>query len=248
MRESSREGMIERDEQELSEAALSLGDTRAREVMKPRGEIDFVLTTDSPRTIAERAIATGRTRLPLCKPDGGLDAAVGAVHAKDLLQPIFADAQSLDVSALARPLGHVSESARVDEVLRGMRKRRVHLSLVHDEHGTVIGLLALEDILEELVGEIDDEFDLDRPELVSEHDGRLWLDGQAPLRALARRFDAELEDHFETTVSGYLSEHLGRVPEVGEVIELNGYRVEIVAVDETQITKVAVAPTPERDL
>ena len=76
LRESSREGLIERDGQELSEAALSLGDTRAREVMKSRSEIDFVLTTDSPRTIAERAIATGRTRLPLCKPDGGLDAAV----------------------------------------------------------------------------------------------------------------------------------------------------------------------------
>jgi CBS domain containing-hemolysin-like protein len=156
LRESSREGLIEREEQELSEAALNLRDTRARDVMKSRGEIDFVLTTDSPRTIAERVMATGRTRLPLCKPEGGLDAAVGAVHAKDLLQLIFADAESLDVPAVTRPLGHVSESALVDEVLRKMRERRVHLSLVHDEHGTVIGLLALEDILEELVGEIDD--------------------------------------------------------------------------------------------
>lgn len=242
LRESSREGLIERDEQELSEAALSFGDTRARDVMKPRGEIDFVLTTDSPRTIAKRAIATGRTRLPLCKPHGGLDAAVGAVNAKDLLQPIVADAQRFDASALTRPLGHVAESARVDEVLREMRRRRVHLSLVHDEHGTVIGLLALEDILEELVGEIDDEFDPDRPEFVSEHDGRLSLDGQTPVRALARRFDAELGDSHETTVGGYLSEQLGRVPEAGEVIELNGYRVEIVAVDATRITKVAVAP------
>jgi magnesium and cobalt transporter len=170
---------------------------------------------------------------------------VGVINAKDLLQPIFADAESLDVSALTRPLGHVSESARIDEVFREMRKGRVHLSLVHDEHGTVIGLLALEDILEELVGEIDDEFDPDRPELVSERDGRLVLDGQAPLRALARRFDAE--PFHETTVSGYLSEYVGRVPDVGEVIEFDGYRVEIVAVDETRITKVAVAPNPERD-
>jgi CBS domain containing-hemolysin-like protein len=246
LRESSREGLIERDEQELSEAALNLRDTRAREVMKSRGEIDFVLTTDSPRTIAERAIATGRTRLPLCNPEGGLDAAVGAVNAKDILQLIIADEQSLDMAALARPLGHVSESARVDEVLREMRVGRVHLSLVHDEHGTVIGLLALEDILEELVGEIDDEFDPARPELVGERDGRLWLDGQIPVRALARRFDAPLEERYETTLSGYLSEHLGRVPEVGEVIELNGYSVEIVAVDETRITKVAVAPNPAR--
>ena len=244
LRESGREGLIERDEQELSEAALVFGDTRAREMMKPRGEIDFAITTDSARSIAERAIATGRTRLPLCEPDGGLDRAVGVVNAKDLLRLIFADARALDVSMLARPLGHVSESARADEVFHEMREKRAHLSLVHDEHGTVIGLLALEDILEELVGEIDDEFDPDRPKLVSEHDGRLWLDGQTPVRGLARHFGAELEEHYETTVSGYLSEHLGRVPEVGEVIELNGYRIEIVAVDETRITEVAVTPDP----
>src|SRR5215208_3078616 len=162
LRESSRQGVIEPEEQELSEAALVFGDTRAREVMKPRGEVDLVLTTDSARTIAERAIATGRTRLPLCKPDGGLESAVGAVNAKDLLPLIFEDAQRLEVSSLTRPLAHISESARVDEVLRKMRAERVHLGLVHDEHGTVIGLLTMEDILEELVGEIEDEFDPDR--------------------------------------------------------------------------------------
>jgi magnesium and cobalt transporter len=214
--------------------------------MRSRGEIDFALTTDSPRTIAEQAIATRRTRLPLCEPDGGLDAAVGAVHAKDLLQLIFADGRSIDLSTLTRPLGHVSESARVDQVLRQMRNGRVHLSLVHDEHGTVIGLLALEDILEELVGEIDDEFDTDRPGLVSEHDGRLWVDGRTPVRAIATRFELDLEEHDETTVNGYLLEQLGRVPDVGEVIDVNGYGVEIVAVDGTQITLVAVAPSRER--
>src|SRR3954471_20679129 len=88
LRESSREGLIEREEQELSEAALNLRDTRAREVMKSRGQIDFVLTTESPRAIAERALSTGRTRLPLCHPEGGLDAAVGVINAKDLLQLI----------------------------------------------------------------------------------------------------------------------------------------------------------------
>jgi CBS domain containing-hemolysin-like protein len=122
LRESSREGLIEREEQELSEAALVFGDMRAREVMKPRGEIDMVLTADSPRTIAERAIATGRTRLPLCEPDRGLESAVGVVNAKDLLPLIFEEAESIDVSGLARPLAHVSESARVDEVLREMRE------------------------------------------------------------------------------------------------------------------------------
>jgi CBS domain containing-hemolysin-like protein len=240
LRESSRQGLIERHEQELSEAALVFGQTRARDVMKPRGEIDLVLTTDSPRKIAERAIETGRTRLPICEPDGGLESAVGAVNAKDLLPLIYQGWQDLEVSKLTRPLAHISESARVDEVLREMREGRVHLALVHDEHGTVIGLLTLEDILEEIVGEIEDEFDADRAKLFHEVDGRLCVDGQAPIRALAARLDFELEEQHETTVGGYLSEQLARVPEVGEVVEVHGHRLAIRGVEETRITEVAV--------
>ena len=241
LRESFREGLIDEQEQQLSEAALVLGDRRAREVMRPRGEIDWVLTTDSPSTIAERAIATGRTRLPVCEPEGGLESAVGALNAKDLLPLIF-DARRLEVSKLTRPLGHVSESARLDEVLREMREARVHLALVHDEHGTVIGLLTMEDILEELVGEIEDEFDPDRAELFHEANGRLRVDGQMPIRILAERLDLELEEHHETTVGGYLSEQLARVPDAGEVVEFHGYLFEILGVDETRITEVAVGP------
>jgi CBS domain containing-hemolysin-like protein len=247
LRASGREGLIELEEQELSEAALVFGDTRAREVMKPRSEIDLVLTTDSPRTVAERAIATGRTRLPICEPDGELESALGAVNAKDLLPLIFEDRQALDVSKLARPLAHISESARVDEVLREMRERRVHLGLVHDEHGTVIGLLTMEDILEELVGEIEDEFDPDRAELFHQEDGRLCVDGQTPVRALAERLDFELEARHEATVGGYLSERLARVPNVGEVVDCHGHRFEILAVEETRIARVAVLPPTARE-
>jgi CBS domain containing-hemolysin-like protein len=248
LRESSRQGLIEREEQELSEAALVFGDMRAREVMKPRGEIDLVLTSDSPRTIAERAIATARTRLPLCEPDGGLESAVGAVNAKDLLPLIFDGGSRAEVSKLARPLAHVSESARIDEVLREMREARVHLALVHDEHGTVVGLLTMEDILEELVGEIEDEFDLHEAELIHEQDGRLQAHGEAPARMVAKRLDVELEGQHETTVGGYLSEQLGRVPAVGEVIDCHGHRFEILAVEETRITEIAIDPDATRRL
>jgi CBS domain containing-hemolysin-like protein len=240
LRESSREGMIEREQQELSEAALVFGDTRAREVMKPRREIDLVLTTDSPRTVADRAVTTGRTRLPLCERDGALESAVGAVNAKDLLPLIFDDTQDLDVSNLARPLGHVSESAHVDEVLRHMREQRLQLALVHDEHDTVVGLVTIEDILEELVGEIEDEFDHDEAKPIEEREGRLVVVGEAPMRALAARLGLPLEGHHETTVGGYLLEELGRVPRVGEVIDYRGHRFEIVTVEQTRITRVAV--------
>jgi CBS domain containing-hemolysin-like protein len=240
LRQSSREGMIERAEQELSEAALIFGDMRAREVMKARGEIDWVLTTDSPSTIAGRAIETGRTRLPVCEPDGGLESTVGTINAKDLLPLVFDDARSLTVSELTRPIGHVSDSARVDEVLREMREQRLHLALVHDEHGTVVGLVTMEDILEELVGEIEDEFDPERADLFHEDDGQLRVEGQTPIRPVAEHLGIDLDAHYETTIGGYLSEQLARVPDVGEVVEFHGYRFEILGVDETRITEVAI--------
>jgi CBS domain containing-hemolysin-like protein len=246
LRQSSREGLIDQGEQEMSEAALLFGDMRARDVMKPRGEIDYVQTTDSPEEIARRAMDAGRTRLPVCEPDAGLDAAVGVVNAKDLLPLLFHDAATFDLSKIIRPIAHISESARVDEVLSEMRERRLHVGLVHDEHGTVIGLLTMEDILEELVGEIEDEFDERQEDLFSERDGRLEVDGQAPVRAVADRLGAELHEHHETTVGGYLSEQLGRVPDVGEVVECLGRDVEILAVEETRILRLAVLGAREQ--
>src|SRR5215208_3630446 len=127
LRESSREGLIEREEQELSDAALVFGDRSAADAMTHRRRIDLVLTTDTVGAIAECAIATGRTRLPLCEPEGGLESAVGVINAKDLLPFAFDNAEALlGPSQLARPLARVSESARLDDVLREMRERRVH--------------------------------------------------------------------------------------------------------------------------
>jgi CBS domain containing-hemolysin-like protein len=247
LRQSSREGLIEPAEQQLSDAALIFGDTRARDAMKPRGEVDFVLTTDPPPAIAERAIETGRTRLPVCEPDGGLDAAIGVVNAKDLLQLVFHDVADFDLARAMRPIAHISESVRVDEVLREMREQRQHVALVHDEHGTVVGLLTMEDVLEELVGEIEDEFDERQQQYVEEHDGQLVADGQAPVRAIADRLGFELDDHHETTIGGYISDQLGRVPDAGETIDLHGHAIEIIAVDETRITRIAARAADSQD-
>jgi CBS domain containing-hemolysin-like protein len=245
LRESSREGTIGREEQELSEAALVFGDLRAREVMRPRAEIAYVLTTDSPRRVAERVIQTGHTRLPLCEPAGGLDAAIGVINAKDLL-PIGLDPDTeIDLRSIARPIAHVSESARVDRVLRDMRRDRRHLALVHDEHGTVVGLVTLEDILEEIVGEIEDEFDPELPEPIRVEDGRVLIDGAAPAREVAEHLGFELEAHHETTIGGYLSEELGRVPRPGEDVVLHGRRLKVLGVEETRVTDLELVDDEE---
>jgi CBS domain containing-hemolysin-like protein len=246
LRESSRLGTIGREEQELSEAALVFGDLRAREVMKPRAEIAFVLTTDAPHAIAERVTETGHTRLPLCEPDGGLDAAVGVINAKDLLPLCVRPQAPIDVRAIARPIAHVSESARVDAVLRDMRRERRHIGLVHDEHGTAVGLVTLEDILEELVGEIEDEFDPEQRDPIRVEGDRVVIDGAAPARDVADHLGFELEAHHETTIGGYLSEELGRVPRPGEVVELRGRRFRVLGVDETRVTALELVDG-ERD-
>jgi CBS domain containing-hemolysin-like protein len=241
LRESSQGGLIAEDESALSEAALVFGDRRAREVMKPRAEVDYVLDTDDARAIAERAIQTGRTRLPVCTADGALETATGVINAKDLLPLVLGNgSETAPPEELVRPVGHVSESARVDELLRAMRDGRQHLALVHDEHGTVVGLLTMEDIIEELIGEIEDEFDAAPDELSRREDGRVFIDGAAPVRQLAQRLGIELGAHHESTLGGYLSEQLGRVPETGETVVSLEHEFEIVGIDGTRISEVSM--------
>src|SRR6185437_9791175 len=201
--------------------------------MKPRAEVAYVTTDDSPREVAERVTETGHTRLTLCEDDGGLDAAVGVINAKDLLPVGLEPDREIDLREIARPIAHVSESSRVDRVLRDMRRERRHIALVHDEHGTVVGLVTLEDILEEIVGEIEDEFDPEEREPIRVVGDTTRIDGAASAREVAERLGFTLEGHHETTIGGYLSEELGRVPQPGEEVELHGRRFRVLAVDET---------------
>ena len=241
LRESREGGLIEDDEQRLSEAALLFGDRRAREVMTPRWEIAFATTDESPHEVAEEAMRSGHTRLPLCEPERGLEGAIGFVNAKDLLRVAFGEAPE-DLTRLARPLARVAESTRLDEVLREMRRDRRHLALVLDEHGTVVGLITLEDILEELVGEIEDEFDPHTRELIRPDGDALQIDGSAPLRLVAERLGATIDAPHEATIGGHLTEELGRVPEPGEVVHLDGIALEVVEVDDTRITALRQPP------
>jgi CBS domain containing-hemolysin-like protein len=239
LRESREGGLIERDEQQLSEAALVFGDRRAREVMTPRSEIDFVTTAQSPRDVAEAAMRSGHTRLPLCEPD--LERAIGFINAKDLLRVSLGATES-DVRAIARPLARVAESTRLDEVLREMRRDRRHLALVLDEHGTVVGLITLEDVLEELVGEIEDEFDPRVREVIRRDGDGLWIDGAAPVRLVGDCLRVPVEAPHEATIGGHLIEQLGRVPEAGEIVRFGRAELEVTDVDDTRIAALRSPP------
>jgi len=243
MREAREGGLIDRADQELTENVFSFGDRRVREVMTPRGDVDFLTTEDDLRSAIARAIETGHTRLPLCSPAGGLDEPLGMVHAKDLL-PACADGDTRPLAELRRPLVRVSESALISEVLRELRGERHHVALVADEHGTTTGLVSLEDMLEELVGEIEDEFDLGEAAGVRREGSDLLVSGSVPLRDLARELDLELDDPHEATIGGHVVEELGRVPEPGETLELDGLSIEVVESDGPLVRSLRLRPLP----
>jgi len=244
VRESAAGGEIEAEEQRFTENVLTFGDRRVREVMVPRSRIVFVTEGSSREHVVGVVRDSGLTRLPLVSAEGGLDAPVGLLHVKDLLVRGEEDA-SLD--ALARPIERVPESMLVDELLERLRKLREHFALVVDEHGTVVGLITLEDILEEIVGEIEDEFDPEEREPLRDEPEGTVLAGWAPVRLVEERLGVEFADHHEATIGGVVLEHLGRLPEVGEEVEVGGVRFCVLAAADAQIQELRLLPDGASD-
>jgi len=242
VRESAAGGEIQEEEQRFTENVLTFGDRRVREVMMPRSRIVFV-TTDARFDDAVRAVReSGLTRLPLCRPDG-LDSAVGLLHVKDLL----VNGPDAPLEGLARPLERVPESMLIDELLELLRKLREHFALVLDEHGTVVGLITLEDILEEIVGEIEDEFDPEEREAMREEPEGVVIAGWAPVRLVEERLGIGFADHHEATIGGVVLEHLGRLPDAGEEVEVGGVRFAVLAAEDAQIQALRVLDAPQRE-
>src|SRR5215208_1442001 len=240
VRESAAGGEIEEEEQRFTENVLTFGDRRVREVMQPRGRVVFVGADAAMDDVIGVIRESGLTRLPLVKPDGGLDAPLGLLHVKDLL--VRENGTSLE--DLARPLERVPESMLIDELLERLRKLREHFALVVDEHGTVVGLITLEDILEEIVGEIEDEFDPEEREPLREEPDGTVLAGWAPVRMVEERLGVQFSDHHEATIGGVVLEHLGRLPEEGEEVEVGGVRFCVLASADAQIQELRLVSDP----
>lgn len=230
-------GLIKSYEREFAENVLVFGDLRARQVMVPRSEIDYLVVGESIDEAVHRASGSLHTRLPLCEAEDGLDAAVGVVNFKELLR-LALDGVTAELTDLARPLTRVSESMLVDQVLREMRRRRQHMALVVDEFGTTVGLVTLEDILEEIVGEFEEEEDGEHPPEIRREGDTLVCAGTAPLGEVEDELGIDMENAGEATIGGHVVELLGRIPEAGEVVEVEGLPVSIVAVDEARIVEL----------
>jgi CBS domain containing-hemolysin-like protein len=212
--------------------------------MVPRPRVELLTTDQALDEAVARATEGSHTRYPLCEPDGGLDAAVGQVHVKDLLRASREDGAG-DLRGLARPLRRVPDATLLDELLEGLRRDHQHLALVVDEHGTAVGIITLEDVLEEIVGEIQDEFDADADDQpLRREDGGVLVAGSAPLRLVADKLGLQAADAGTATVGGLVVEQLGHLPRAGDWVEVGGRPAEVTEVDEASVTQLRFPADP----
>ena len=226
----------------IVEGVIDLEETIVREIMVPRIDIVAVEAGISVSEATKVVLGSGHSRIPAY--EGSLDNIVGVLYAKDLLKSVSEGATESPIRPMLRPPYFVPETKRASELLREMQRDKVHLAVVVDEYGGTAGIVTIEDILEEIVGEIQDEYDVEEPllEYVSEDeyivDSRLSLDDLEDL--LGMEFDLEGVD----TVGGLVYSYLGRVPEKGALIPLGDYELEVLSVLGRRIGKVRIRKMP----
>jgi CBS domain containing-hemolysin-like protein len=218
------------EKRDLLANIFELSDRVARQVMVPRADVVYLSTTRPLAENLQLARRSGHTRFPLC--DGDLDRIVGLIHIKDLFR---AEVAADDLRTVARPLKFVPESTALDRLLARMRAERLHLVAVLDEYGGVSGIVTLENVIEEIVGPIQDEFDAEKPELVDKGEGVYQVSGAMLVVDLEDEIGLELSDRDEDTIAGVVLSELGRRPRVGDQIELAGVRLEVLEVQGNRI-------------
>jgi CBS domain containing-hemolysin-like protein len=220
-------GVVESGERNMIHSVFELGDTIAREVMVPRTDVVWIERTKTVRQALALALRSGFSRIPVIGEN--VDDVVGVVYLKDLVRRSqnTPDGRGPRVEELMRPPTFVPESKPVDELLRDMQAQRIHIAIVVDEYGGFAGLLTIEDILEEIVGEIADEHDaFERPPVEELADGSVRVTARLPVEDLAELFGVELpEDDDVETVGGLLAREIGRVPIEGSAVEVAGLRL-----------------------
>lgn len=246
------EGAVEKEDRDRLLGALDLSHRTVDEIMRHRRQIEMIDAAQSPDQIITQVLASPHTRLPVFQ--GSDDNILGVVHAKDLLREVdrlvrgnegtIDGIRHLDIVKVAMKPYFIPDTTPLDEQMREFLKRRTHFALVVDEYGTLQGLITLEDILEEIVGDITDEFDvvLKDSGLIRAEDGAYVLDGAMTIRDLNRATDWRLPDDEANTVAGLVIHEAQMIPSEGQVFSFHGFRFEVVARRENRITKLKMRP------
>ncbi|MFN3846838.1 MAG: HlyC/CorC family transporter [Paracoccaceae bacterium] len=242
------EGAVEKEDRDRLLGALDLGSRTVDEIMRHRSHIEMLDADMPPEQIITKALASSHTRLPLFRGDE--ENILGVVHSKDLLREVdrllrsedgsLASVKNLDIVKVAMKPYFIPDTTALDEQMRQFLKRRTHFALVVDEYGGLQGLITLEDILEEIVGEITDEFDvvLKDSALKRAENGDYLVEGQMTIRDLNRAMDWNLPDDEANTVAGLVIHEAQMIPNEGQAFSFHGFRFEVVQKRENRITKL----------
>jgi putative hemolysin len=239
--QGSQQGVLEAEEEQMISAVMSLSDSKLHEVMVPRIDIAAIDQEASFDDAVTLVLTEGHSRTPLYKES--VDHIVGILYAKDLLRIIAAGGPRPRLRDIMRPALFVPESQAVDDLLNELQRRRVHMAIVLDEYGGTAGLVTIEDLLEEIVGEIQDEFDEEEPMKVIVREGEAILDGRADIDEMGELIDPalELEDDEEyDTVGGFVYHRIGRVPVVGDTVAVDPFTITVIKVTGRRVGKVRV--------
>jgi CBS domain containing-hemolysin-like protein len=229
---------------EMLRTLVDFRETMVREVMTPRPDI---VAVEAEATIGDlQALFSEQqySRVPVFQ--GTLDNVIGFVFIKDLIQQLATANAQASITPLVRPANFVPETKRVVDLLREFQRDRLQMAIVVDEYGGTAGLVTLEDLIEEIVGEIRDEYDVELEPIVDEGGGRFVFSGKAHVQELAERLHVTPEGEGFETVGGFLLSRLGRVPGVGEHFEIDGLSVEVLEAERRRITRVRVSPAVEQ--
>ncbi|WP_298337365.1 hemolysin family protein [Ferrimicrobium sp.] len=246
MADAAEEGdVIEDEERALIHSVINFGDTITREVMVPRPDIVAVEATATIDEAIAVIVKVGRSRLPVY--DGSIDNVVGILLAKDLLAIERKDAGHEAVRRHMRPAHFVPESKPVADLLREMKLEKFHISVVVDEYGSTAGLVTLEDLIEELIGDISDEFDTEDEAVVAGADGGIQVKGTHAIDDIEELLHVTLPEGGWDTVGGFIVGQLGHLPAAGEEVEVAGYRFRVLHVTGHRVATVTIAPLADPD-
>jgi len=238
-----RAGVVEKFDRDMMGGLLDLRDLTVSDVMVHRTKMVMLDAGEPPREIVEAVLASGVTRLPLWR--GSPDNVIGVLHAKDFLRALHAahgDPDKLDIPGLAKPAWFVPDTTPLYEQLKAFRSRKTPFALVVDEYGELEGLVTLEDIVEEIVGDISDEHDIAVPGVRILPDGSVNVDGAVPVRDLNRAMDWNIPDDEATTIAGVVIHEAQSIPDPGQSFTFHGFRFQVLRKNRNRITALRVAP------
>lgn len=236
--EAKEEGIIEKEEGVLLRSVVEFGDTVVREIMTPRVDIACIPTDSTIQKLRELVIKVKHSRIPVYKDK--IDNIEGIVIAKDLLDYADDKLKNDPMQPLVRPVYFVPEAMKVAELLKEFQRRKQKLAIVVDEHGGVSGLVTMEDLVEEIVGEIRDEYDKDKAPIEEKGPFDYIVSGDAEVEEIEELFDLEFAEQDYLTAGGLITHHLGRLPEKGEQLQIKGLSMEVLEVDQKRIKKLRI--------